>query len=226
VLILLTVVVVEVEDGDAGLEELEGGVDAAIFFGIGEMSVAEVEGDADVAEVADVEDLEEVFGSGDFVLEVFEDDLHAEGMGEGFDVLYGSKGVLKSAEVPGVVLDAEVEGECGEGDLLGSVEGALDLVHGGDTVGFFGVYEIDVGRDVTGPLTGAAVAEVKGLVKGGDSVGVAEPGGDVADGGAVGVIEVVAGGEDLDDGAAVRRETAVHGVEQARVQTLLQEDVG
>jgi hypothetical protein len=57
--------------------------------------------------------------------------------------------------------------------------------------------------------------------RGGDFV-EAEPGGDVADGGAVGVIEVVAGGEELDGlGSA-----AVKGVEQAGVQALLEEDVG
>ncbi len=53
-------------------------------------------------------------------------------------------------------------------------------------------------------------------------VGGTEPGGDVAEGGAVGVVEVVAGGEELDGaGAAV-----VQGIEQAGVQALLKEDVG
>ncbi len=95
-------VVVEVELGDAGLEELEGGVDADVgFFGVGEVGVAEVEADADVVEVADAEDLEEVLGGGDFVLEVFEEEADAEGVGEGFEVLDGGEGVLEGAEVPG-----------------------------------------------------------------------------------------------------------------------------
>ena len=47
--------------------------------GAAEVGVAEVEADADVREVADVEDFEEVFGGGDFVLEVFKEELDSEG---------------------------------------------------------------------------------------------------------------------------------------------------
>ena len=74
---------------------------------------------------------------------------------------------------------------------------------------------------MAGPLGVGAVADVEGLVERGTDVVGAEPGGDVADGSAVGVVEVVAGGEDLDGlGAAV-----VQGVEQAWVQALRKEDV-
>jgi len=89
-------------------------------------------------------------------------------------------------------------------------------------VGFFGVDEIDVWGDVARPLSASPVAEVEGLVKCGGDASVAEPGSDVADGGAVTVIEVVAGGEDLDGLGA----SLVQGVEQAGVQALLEEDVG
>ena len=59
------------------------------------------------------------------------------------------------------------------------------------------------------------------MERGGDA-GCAEPGGDVADGCAVAVVEVVAGGEDFDGlGSA-----PVQGVEQAGVEALLEEDVG
>ena len=62
---------------------------------------------------------------------------------------------------------------------------------------------------------------VERLVERGGDVVRAEPGGDVADDGAVGVVEVVADGEDFDGlGAAL-----VHGVEQAGVQALLEKDV-
>ena len=108
-----------------------------IDAGVAEVSVAYVEGDADVVEVADVEDFEEVFGRGDFVLQVFEEDLDAERVGEGFEVLDGGEGVFEGAGVPGVVLEAEVKGDGGDGDLLGGLEGALDLVHGVDAVGSF-----------------------------------------------------------------------------------------
>ena len=198
VVVFGAVVVVEVELGDAGLEEFEGFVDADVLFGADEVGVADVEADADAVEVADAEDFEDVFGGGDFVLQVFDEDADAEGVGEGLEVLDGGEGVFEGAGVPGVVLEAEVEDAGGDGDLLGGLEGALDLVHGGDAVGFFGVDEVEVRGDVAGPLGVAAVADVDGLMEcGGDAV-VAEPGGDVADGGAVGVVEVVAGGEELD----------------------------
>ena len=74
---------------------------------------------------------------------------------------------------------------------------------------------------MAGPSRVGAVADVEGLVEGGGYAGVAEPGGDVADGGAVGVVEVVAGGEDLDGlGAGFTQ-----GVEQAGTEALLKEDV-
>ena len=118
--------------------------------------MAEVEGDADVVEVAYAEDLEEVVGGGDFVLEGLRGELYAEGMGEGLKVFDGGEGVLEGAEVPGLVFEAEVEGDGGDGDLLGGLEGALDLVHGGDAVGFFGVDEIDFRGDVARPLAVSA----------------------------------------------------------------------
>ena len=193
-----------------------------LFCGCGEVGVAYVEADADAVEVADAEDFEDVLGRGDFVLQVFDEDADAEGVGEGFEVLDGGEGVFEGAGVPGVALLAEVEDAGVDGNLLGGFEGALDLVHGGDAVGFFGVDEIDVRGDVAGPLAASAVAEVEGLVERGGDAGGAEPGGDVADGGAVAVVEVVAGGEDLDSlGAGF-----VEGVEQAGVEALLEEDVG
>ncbi len=222
VVVLGAVVVVEVKLGDAGLEKFEGSVDAYVLLGRGEVGVAEVEADAYVVEVAYTDDLEEVLGSGDLVLEVFEEDADTEGMGEGFEVLDGGEGVLKGAGVPEVVLVAEVEDDGLDGELLGGFEGALDLVHGVDAVGLFGVDEVEIGCYVAGPLSVGAVAGVDRLVKGGGDFVGAEPGGDVADSGAVGVVEVVAGGEELDGfGSAV-----VKGVEQARVQALLKEDVG
>ena len=206
-------VVVDVKLGDAGLEELEGFVDAFVGVGCGEMGVAYIEGDADAVEVADVDNFEKVLGGGDLVLEILEQDADAEWVREGFEVLDGGEGVLEGAEVPGVVLVAEVEGAGGDGDLLGGLEGTLHLVHGGDAAGLFGINEIEVGGDVAGPLGVGAVRDVEGLVKCSSDAGVAEPGGDVADGGAVGVVEVVTGGEELNDlGSGL-----VESIKQARV---------
>jgi hypothetical protein len=143
-------------------------------------------------------------------------------MGEGLKMLDGGEGVFEGTRVPGVVLVAEVKNDGLDGELLGSFEGTLDLVHGVDATGLFGVDEIEVGSDVAGPLGVGAVAEVDGLVeRGGDFVG-SEPGSDVADGGAVGVVEVMAGGEELDGLSSA----VVKGVQKAGVKALLEEDVG
>jgi hypothetical protein len=115
-----------------------------------------------------------------------------------------------------------VDGTGGDGDLLGGFESALDLVHGGDAAGFFGVDQIEVWCDMAGPLGVGAVAEVERLVECGSYTRRVEPGGDVADGSAVGVIEVMAGGEELDDLSA----GSVESIEQAGVQALREEDVG
>jgi len=142
VVVFLAVVVVEVELGDAGLEEFEGFVDAFVVFGCGEVGVGYVEADAYAVEVADADDFEEMLWGGDLVLQIFEQDADTEGVGEGLEMLDGGEGVFEGAGVPGVVLAAEVEGAGGDGDLLGCFEGALDLVHGGDAGGLFGVDEI------------------------------------------------------------------------------------
>ena len=69
------------EAGDAGFEEFEGLVDADVVFWIGEVGVAYVEAHAYAVEVADVEDFQDVFGSGDFVLQVFDEDAGRRGDG-------------------------------------------------------------------------------------------------------------------------------------------------
>jgi hypothetical protein len=215
-------VVVDVKLGDAGLEELEGFVDAFVGIGGSEMRVAYVEGDADTVEVADLEDFEEVLRGGDLVLEILQQDADAEGVREGLEVLDGSEGVLESAEVPGIVLVAEVEGAGGDGDLLGRLEGALDLVHGRDAAGLFGIDQIEIRGNVAGPLGVGAIAEVERLVERGSYAGGVEPGRDVADGSTVGVVKVMTGGEELDHLSA----RFVQSIEQAGVQALRKEDVG
>jgi hypothetical protein len=94
--------------------------------------------------------------------------------------------------------------------------------------------EVEVGGDVAGPLRGvsaavgaAAVGEEDGLVKdGADGVG-AEPGGGLADGLRIGVVEVVAGSEELDGhGAGSTGAGGEQGVEMAGVEAVLEEDVG
>ena len=120
------------------------------------------------------------------------------------------------------VVEAEREHDRGEGDLLGGLERALDLVHGGDAVGLLRRDEVEVGRDVARPLGVGAVGDVDGLMEDGADVVGAEPGGEFADGGGIGVVEVVARGEDFNGARAGGGE----GVQQAGVQAVLEEDVG
>ena len=116
----------------------------------------------------------------------------------------------------------------GDGYLLGGLEGSFDLVHGGDAVGLVGVDEVEVGGNMAGPLCVAvgedfgAVAEEERLVESGGDAIVSEPERYVTDGGAVGVVEVMAGGKELDGGGA----GVAEGVEQAGMEALLEEDVG
>lgn len=216
-LVAQAVVVVQVQLADAGLEEFECVIEA----GVAEVGVAYVEVDADVVEVADVEDLEDMLRRGDFVLKVLDEDLDTERMSEGLDVLDGGERVLDSAAVPGIVFEAEVEGDGGDGDHLGGLEGALNLVHGFDALGLVGRDERQGGGDVAGPALGLLWAE-DGLMQGGGGSGVPEPVGDPADDGAIGVVEVVARGEELDSaGAAVAKS-----IQQAGVKSLGEEDMG
>jgi hypothetical protein len=112
--------------------------------GHGEMQVADVEADADRVEVAGLEDGEQMLRRGDLVLQILQQQADAERGGEGLEVLDGGERALEGGLVPGGVLEAEVEDDGGEGDLLGGLDGALDLVHGGDAAGLL---ERRSGRD-------------------------------------------------------------------------------
>ena len=168
--------------------------------------------------MADTDDFEEMGGGGDLVGQVFEQESDAEGAGEGFQVLDGGEGVLDGVGRPGVVGEAHVQGNGGEGDLLGGLEGAFDLVHGLNAAAFIVGDQVEGGGGVAGP----AGVGVGGLVEGGSDVVGAEPVGDLADDGAVGVVEVVAGGEDLD----VARAGFGEGVQDGGIEGLLEQDVG
>ena len=89
--------------------------------------------------------------------------------------------------------------------------------------------EVEVGGDVARPLGVGTVA--RGRWAGGGRRARRWSGttaASLADGGSVGVVEVVAGGEDLDGHAAgASAGTGCgEGVEQAGVQAMLEEDVG
>ena len=119
------------------------------------------------------------------------------------------------------MLHAEVEDGRAEGDLFGGLDGSLGLVHGFDAVGFVGADEIEVGAGVAAPVR---IGE-EGLVEAGEDARVAEPEGEFADGGAIGVVEVVAGGEDFDCWCAEGGASAGKHIEEAGVEAVREEDL-
>jgi hypothetical protein len=185
------------------------------------MGVADVQADADAIEVADAKYLEEIVRGGDLVLEIFEQDAYAEWMSECFEMLDCGERVFEGARVPGIVFVAEVEHTGVDGNLLCGLEGALDLIHRADAMGFFDVDEIDIRSHVARPLSASSIAKEDGLMQRRGYAGVAKPDGNVADSGAIGVVEVMTRGEELDSFGTAFME----GIKQARVQALLKEDV-
>ncbi len=161
-----------------------------------EMGVARVQAEAYGIEVTDAGDLDEVGGCGEVVIEVFEQKLDTERGGEGFEVLDGSEGQVEGLGRPSVISQAEVQHTGAEGDLLCGFEGALGFVHGEDAITFVAGDKVECGFGVTGPLGFFSLCE-EGHVHGGlDGIGT-KPKGEVADGVAIAVIEVVTRRKDL-----------------------------
>src|SRR5580658_3951429 len=213
VLVLGGVIVVDVEGGDAAAECGNGRIDAD-----GDVSVAEIETDADVVQVAEFEDGPQAFRGGGLAEEVFDEQADTEGMGEGAEVLEGSDGVFDGTLGPPVVALAEVQDKVGKGDELGGFQGALDLVHGVDAAGFLRVQKVDGG---CAGATHFAVGEKRGVHgKRLESIGT-KPGAEFGDVLAAGVVEVLPGGINFD-----RLGTGAFGeFQQAGVQALVEEQV-
>src|SRR5579875_3040521 len=211
--VLLSLVVVEVGGADPGAQLGQLGADA-----IAEMGVSYIEADADVLEMADGEDFDEVGGTRDLALEILDQDFDAEGIGEGAQMLEGGDGMLETALAPAIVALAEVEDEEAEGDLFGDFEGALDLVHGIDAPALFGMDDIDGGGAAAAHLLIGKHGAVHG--EGVDRIG-AEPFRQLADMGAAGVVEVLAGGEDLHALGAGASES----VKKTRMEAMLEKNV-
>ena len=213
VLVFEAVVVVDVDGGDVAAQGSDGFGDA-----YGDVGMAEVKTDADVGQVAHLEDDEQVGRRGGLAGEILDEQADAKGAGKGAEVFEGVDGELDAALGPAVVAHAEVEDEVAEGDLLGGFEGALDLVHGIDAAGFLRVQDVDGGRTGAAHL---AVREERGVHgKGLERVG-AEPGGQLGDVLAAGVVEVLAGGKDFD----CLGTGPVSELQQAGVEALVEEQV-
>ena len=109
-----------------------------------------------------------------------------------------SRAVMENSRARGlqsVFALSQVDDEEAEGNLLGHFEGALDLIHGVDAVGLFRMDDVDAGRAATAHFVIGKEGRMhgKGLRR-----DWREPVGDLADVGAVGVVEVLARGKNFD----------------------------
>ena len=109
--------------------------------------------------------------------------------------------------------------EKAKGNLLGDFKGALDFVHGIDAAGTIGRGDVDRRRTGAPPVV---VGIQRGVHRVQGNAGGAEPVGNFTDMLlAVGVVEVLAGGEDF-DGLGSRLDQFV---EQARMEAFFDIDV-
>ena len=162
---------------------------------LGEVRVSDIETDSNIGEVSGLEDLEDVCRTCDIVLQVFDQQLYSERAGKGAQMLERSHRELKGSRAPGVFALAEVDNEEPKGNLLGDFEGALDLVHAIDASGLLRMDDVDAGRTAAAHFVIGIERRVHG-----EGLGLVrpEPLGEVADGAAVGVVEVLARGEKFD----------------------------
>ena len=91
--------------------------------------------------------------------------------------------------------DADVLNQKMKRRLLCNLQGSLNLVHRGDAIALLDGCDVDRRRAAATPLLVVVHGRVHGVER---NAGAAEPVGDLAHVLAVGVVEVAAGGEDLD----------------------------
>ena len=165
------------------------------------------------------DELDEALGSGKFVGNIFHEHSYAERLGEGAQMLDAGHGGFEFLFVEGFVGIADVLDEKAERDVLGDFEGAFDFVHGIDASGAVGGGDVDGRRTGASPLVVGVQRRVDGIEW---NAGGAEPVGNFADMLlAIGVIEVLAGGEDFDRLGSPLDQL----VKQARMESFLYIDV-
>ncbi len=208
------VVVGQMQLGDARAEEFDDFGDG----GVGEVDVGYVERDPAGVEVAYAEDFEQVPGGGDGIGQVFEQQPDAERRSEGLQVLDRGEGVLERVVGPlARVGQAEMQDAGGRGEVFGELERALELLHGLNAAGFFRRDQVEGGAGVAGELRLGRERRVQG----GPDAGVAEPCCQFTDLAAVGVVDMVPRGAELNDADAGRGEgVEVRGGEAMRIEKL------
>lgn len=178
-----------------------------------EMGVAGIEAKAYGVEVTYPCDFDEMGRSSKVTGEIFQQKLNAEGCSEGLEVFDGGERKVQRFGGPAIILQPEMEDAGTEGDLFGGLEGAFGLIHCGDAMALVTGDEVESGCRVARPGDLFSFRE-DGHVHGGSHRIGTEPGGEFADGAAIGVIEVMPRGEDLNKvGPGVMEGVEVRGVE-------------
>ena len=189
--VFILVIVVHVRRADVVLEDSEGFRNAAHHVG-----VAAIEADSDIVEVHGMDELDEAIGRREFVGNVFEQHPHPERLGEGAQMLDGGHCRFELLIVKSLVWVADVLHEKAIRNIFGDFKRALDLIHGLDAFGAVGRGNVDGGRTGAAPFVVGVQGRVHGVER---NSGGFKPVGDFADVLlAVGVIEVLASGEDFD----------------------------
>src|ERR1017187_2865575 len=208
--VFIFVVVMHVGRPDVLLEYPERFRDASHH-----VRMSAIEADANVVEVHGVDEFDEPLGRGKLVGNVFDQHANAKWLGKGAQVLDRGHRRFEFLVVKLLVGIADVLHEKTKRNKFRDFERALHLVHGLNASGAIG------GGDVDGRRTGASplVIGVQGRMHGVEwNAGGAEPFSNFTNVLlAVGVVEVLAGGEDF-DGLGSRLDEFV---EQARMQSFL-----
>src|SRR5262249_39739508 len=119
-------------------QSLEGHRDVAH-----QVRMSEIETDTDVVKVGRLNEVDQLFGRGQLIRDVFQQHSHSQRLGEGAKMLDGSHSRLELAVVEVFVRGAEVLYQKTEGDLFRNFESALDFIHGGDALGPVGGGDVD-----------------------------------------------------------------------------------
>ena len=107
--VLHAVIIVDVDGSDAFAKCADGSRDADCH-----MRMAEVEADADIGQVAHLQDDAKMIGGGGLAEQVFNQQADAERAGKGAEMFQSGDGILDAARRPGVVALAQMHDEIAE----------------------------------------------------------------------------------------------------------------
>src|ERR1017187_8765967 len=212
-LVLEPVIVMDVYRGDAVAKCGDG-----IGNPNGHVRMAQIQANSNLVKVAGLEDDHKVLGCRCLTQQVLHQQTHAQGSGKRAQMLERNGRIIHGSWGPSVGSLAEVHNQVAKGDMLGGLDGPLDLVHSVDAAGFLRMQQVD-------PRS-AGAAHIAVRVKRRvhrpnlELVGT-KPAGQLCDMIAAGVIEVLAGGKYFDS----LRSGPGGKLHQPWLQTLVQKQV-